>query len=195
LELTISIVKSFMIMMAISSGCLMFFAITTMVWIRRNSKGKVFSIFIEPNREITSELITIDTDGALTPEKIRSKDGGDYLISPDKMFWSSWPPGFPVWLREPIPSALYLRNRFEPIDPQGSRSIGTARALRYMTDEAMLKQTWDDAREALGEGSPAVKKNLASILSGAAVVGVIIITYMVWTMQGRIDDIAKFIGA
>ena len=187
MELVITLIKSFGLMMGISGGCLVFFALAMIVWVRRNAKSKVFAFFVEPNRELTTELITVDAKG--TPEKIRSKDGGDYLIHPSKMFWHSWPPGFPTWVKEPIPAAVYVRNQTEPLDPTNTKSLITAHSLHYMTDEEMLKQTWKDAREQLNEDKPFSQTKISLYVTVALVAVVGAVAYMSYTSMGIMEEI------
>ena len=187
MDLVITLIQSFGLMMGISGGTLVFFALATIIWVRKNAKSKVFAFFLEPNRELTTELITVDPEG--TPEKIRSKDGGDYLIHPTKMFWHSWPPGFPAWVKEPIPAAVYVRNQTEPLDPANTKSLITAHSLRYMTDEEMLKQTWKDAREQLNEDKPFSQTKISLYITIALVVAVGAVAYMSWNTMGILQDI------
>ena len=142
MDIVVDLIKSFGLMMGVSGGCLIFFGLSMIIWVRRNAKSKVNAFYVEPNREFTAELLSIDFKE--NPEKLRSKDGGDYLIHPTKMFWHSWPPGLPAWVQEPIPAAIYVRNQAEPLDPINTNSLITAHSLRYMTDEEMLNQTWKD---------------------------------------------------
>lgn len=187
MDLIITLVQSFGLMMGISAGTLVFFALATIIWVRKNAKSKVFAFFLEPNRELTTELITVDPEG--TPEKIRSKDGGDYLIHPTKMFWHSWPPGFPTWVKEPIPAAVYVRNQTEPLDPANTKSLITAHSLRYMTDEEMLKQTWKDAREQLNEDKPFSQTKISLYITIALVIAVVAVAYMSWNTMGIMQEI------
>lgn len=192
MDLALSIFKSLLIMGGISFGVLLLFSMSAIIWVRRNSKGKVFVTFVEPNRQITTELITVDVEEY--PEKIRSADGGDYILHPSKMYWQEWPPGYPQWIKEPIPSVMYVRNYAEPIDPQNRKTLITAKSLRYMTDESMLRQTWIDAREAIGETKTLGKGNIALYLSGATLIGLIVVGYLAWSALGKIEAMATVIG-
>jgi hypothetical protein len=187
LELVITLIKSFGLMMGISGGTLLVFGLAMIVWVRKNAKSKVFAFFVEPNRELTTELITIDPQG--NPDKVRSEDGGDYLIHPTKMFWHSWPPGFPSWVKEPIPACLYVRNQAEPLDPVNTKSILTAHSLRYMTDEEMLRQTWKDAREQLDADKPFNQSKISLYLSVAIVIALCAVAYMSYNSMTIMQEI------
>lgn len=187
MEIVIDLIKSFGLMMGVSGGTLMVFGLSMIIWVRRNAKSKVFAFFVEPNRELTTELLTINNKE--NPEKLRAKDGGDYLIHPTKMFWHSWPPGFPSWVKEPIPASLYVRNQAEPLDPQNSKSLITAHSLRYMTDEEMLKQTWKDAREAVDSQKPFSESKIAMYMGAATVIALVAVGYMSYTTMGHMEEI------
>jgi len=187
MELVITLIKSFGLMMGISGGTLMVFGLAMIIWVRKNAKSKVYAFFVEPNREITAELLTVDPKA--NAEKLRSKDGGDYLIHPTKMFWHSWPPGFPSWVKEPIPAAWYVRNKAEPLDPVNSKSLITAHSLRYMTDEEMLKQTWKDARQSIDEEKPFSQTKIAMYITAALVIGFIAVAYMTYSTMGSVEEI------
>ena len=187
MELIVTLIKSFGLMMGISGGTLLVFGLAMIVWVRRNAKSKVFAFFVEPNRELTTELITIDPQA--NPEKVRSKDGGDYLIHPTKMFWHSWPPGFPSWVKEPIPAVIYVRNGAEPLDPVNTKSLLTAHSLRYMTDEEMLRQTWKDAREQLDADKPFNQSKLSFYLAGFVAVVLCGVAYMSYSSMSIMKEI------
>jgi len=187
MELMVSLIKSFGLMMGISGGTLVVFGLAMIIWVRRNAKSKVFAFFVEPNRELTTELLTINPKE--NAEKLRSKDGGDYLIHPTKMFWHAWPPGFPSWVKEPIPAVLYVRNKAEPMDPVNSKSLITAHSLRYMTDEEMLRQTWKDARSSIDEDKPFSQSKISMYITGALVIGLVVVGYMAYNTMGSISEI------
>lgn len=192
MDLVIDLSKSIILIFGISLFVTMLMGVLGIAMVRRNAQGKLWGIFVEPNREVTSELLSLDLT---TPGKVNSTDGGEYVVSPNRVFSFSWPPGYPSWVREPIPCCIFVRNQAEPIDPTQTESIVTAQSLKYMLDEGMLRQTWLDARDSLGEGSAVVKKNLPLILSGVSIVATLIMGYIVWTMSSTITDIAIFIGA
>ena len=105
------------------------------------------------------------------------------------MFWHSWPPGFPSWVKEPIPAAVYVRNQAEPIDPNNTKSLITAQSLRYMTDEEMLKQTWKDARQSIDEEKPFSQTKIAMYITAALVIGFVAVAYMTYSTMGSVEEI------
>lgn len=185
--LIVTLIQSFGLMMGISGACLVVFALSAIIWVRRNAKGKIYAFFLEPNRELTTELLNINLED--NPEKVRSKDGGDYLIHPTKMFWHSWPPGFPTWVKEPIPAAVYVRNQVEPLDPINTKSLITAHSLRYMTDEEMLKQTWKDARDSVSEAKPFSQTKISLYISIATLLGVVALGYTSYNLMNTMQQI------
>ena len=185
--LIVTLIQSFGLMMGISGACLVVFALSAIIWVRRNAKGKIYAFFLEPNRELTTELLNINLED--NPEKVRSKDGGDYLIHPTNMFWHSWPPGLPAWVQEPIPAAIYVRNQAEPLDPINTKSLITAHSLRYMTDEEMLKQTWKDAREAVDAQKAFNSNKIGMYICGAMVIALVAVGYMSYSTMGHMEEI------
>lgn len=145
--LFLATIQAFAIMMGVSVGVLIITMAVTVFWVRRKVVNKVYGYFIEPNNQVTRELIPM-SDGT---GKVQSKDGGDYLIIPTKVKWSKWPPGLPTWAQETVPSLFFTRNNPEPFDPQMQKTIITAQSLKYITDEGMLKATWKDAHDAADE--------------------------------------------
>ena len=45
MDLVITLIQSFGLMMGISGGTLVFFALATIIWVRKNAKSKVFAFF------------------------------------------------------------------------------------------------------------------------------------------------------
>ena len=194
MDLLILIVKTFAIMGLVSLGMIIVTMAITMFWVRYSVKSKIYAIFLEPNNQITRELIKHNGD-----EKISSKDGGDYLVIPSKLKWSQWPPGLPSWVQEIVPTLFYVRNKAEPFDPNDNKSAISARSLRYITDEGMLRQTWKEAKEAAGEGK-VLGKDLLLWVSGGTLVVAGIVAFMVWqsfstiaSMQSQINELMSII--
>lgn len=144
--LFLATLQAFVIMMLISTVVMILTMAVTVFLVRRKTNNKIYIYFLEPNNQITRELVPVN--GA---EKVSSQGGGDYIITPAKVKWSKWPPGLPNWAQEIVPTMFCVRNNMEPFDPMSTRSAITANSLRYITDEGMLRATWSDAREATKE--------------------------------------------
>ncbi len=163
--------QAFIIMMGVSLGVMVLTLGFTIFWVRREVKDKIYAYFIEPNNQISRELIK--TDGTM---KISAKDGGDYILAPSKTKWSKWPPGLPSWAQEIVPTLFYTRNNPEPFDPEKARSILTAQSLRHITDEGMLRATWRDAHEAAGDSIGGSKWTLRLAIINSVVIVSLIVT-------------------
>ena len=159
----------------------------TMLWVRRKVQGKVVAYFIETNRQTTEELLPIDESGII---KSKHGDGDEeYLIIPKKSFWSKWPKGFPVWMQESVPTLLFIRNNAEPFDPDQIETVITAKTLKYITDEKMLKATWQDAADAIGISPSNLKSPLVifGILLGAGIIGLGVFLFVVFQKVTEMD--------
>lgn len=159
----------------------------TMLWVRRKVQGKVVAYFIETNRQTTEELLPIDESGII---KSKHGDGDEeYLIVPKKSFWSKWPKGFPVWMQESVPTLLFMRNNAEPFDPEQPQTIITAKTLKYITDEKMLKATWQDAADSIGLTPSNLKSPLVilGILLGAGIVGLGVFLFIIFQQVQDMD--------
>ncbi len=163
-------------------------------WIRKIAKGSVYAYFVEENNQVSTRLAKV-VDGRLD---IIGPDGDpeSYVVHPKKTLWTFWPPGVPQFLKVPIPSCMYVRDRAEPIDPFRGKSLVTASALKYMTDEGVLKQTWKEARESIGlKPVSQVKSNLVMyILLGLAITVGFVSVYMVMGISSDVDTLTKALG-
>jgi hypothetical protein len=159
----------------------------TMLWVRRKVQGKVVAHFIESNRQTTEELLPIDESGII---KSKHGDGDEeYLIVPKKSFWSKWPKGFPVWMQESVPTLLFMRNNAEPFDPEQIETVITAKTLKYITDEKMLKATWQDAADSIGLGPSNFKSPIVilGILLGAGIIGLGVFLFIIFQQVQDMD--------
>jgi len=157
-------------------------------WVRRATRGNVYCFFIEPNKQITTKLLKVKGNHVETTGP--SGDPEMYMLAPSKAMWRHWPDGVPNFVKEPIPSLLYVRNRAEPLDPYSGKKIITGSSLFYMQDEGMLKQTWKEAKEAIGIRGGVQNRD---ILLLALVAGILVLTvvslYMSWTASSNVSDL------
>lgn len=158
-----------------------------LAYVKTASRGKLLSFFIEPNRQVSTELLKLDVQD--NPEKLRSKDGGDYVLDPRRTYWYHWPANLPTFVRQPVPSSIYLRNRAEPIDIESVRSSSqiTAQTLRHMTDEGMFRQMWKDARESIAETKGLGKANMGLYIGVATIALVLINGFLTWQMSKQLE--------
>jgi hypothetical protein len=192
MEFLLTLFKAILIIFGVSIGTMVLFSIGFIVYVRKAAKGKLYAFFFETNRQMATELMSIDIEDSA--QRVRSKDGGDYIVAPERTFWYSWPPGFPDWVREPIPAAVYIRNRAEPLDPRDANSIVSAKSLKYMLDEGMLKQTWKDARESIGETKVFRKDNLVLYINIFIIVIILGLGYFTWETFSKVLEISEHLG-
>ncbi len=166
------------------------FLVFTLFWVRRTVKGQAYCIFIEPNNQIGGQLAKVDEGGGIIIGK--GEDAQTYKTMPRKQLWSMWPPGFPKFVQEPVPTYIYVRNHYEPVDPRQKEGIITARQLRIISDEAMLKTTWKDVRETTG--APTGKTNWKIIFLVIGIILVIVILYMLYQNNVQLGELQKIFG-
>lgn len=120
------------------------------IWAKRHTSGMIYCIFLE-QRSLFSKLLKID-GAKVYLGKGENKE--EYLLDVDKQFWAWWPPGLPRSIQVPVRTHWYVRNTPEPVDPENTGASISAKALRIISDEAMLRSTWKDIRESIGAGVP-----------------------------------------
>lgn len=117
------------------------------IWLKFHTRGRVVAIFVD-NRSIFSALLTIEDGNKLFYGKGDKKE--EYLLDDKKQYLTLYPAGLPRFLQITLRAYWYIRNQATPIDPTGKPSSLTAKMLRMISDEAMVKQTWKDVRESQG---------------------------------------------
>ena len=114
------------------------------IWGKKAIEGCILGVFIE-NRKLFSKLMKIESGKAYLGKGDKREE---YLLDDRKQFWAGWPAGIPKILQIPVRAHWYVRNNSEPIDPQHKVSTLSARSRMMLSDEAMLKTTWQDVRDA-----------------------------------------------
>ncbi len=120
------------------------------IWAKRHTASMIYGIFLD-QRSLFSKLLKIEGEKVYLG---RGDNREEYLLDTEKQFWAWWPPGLPRAMQVPVRTHWYLRNVPEPIDPENVSSSISARSLRMISDEAMLRSTWKDIRESIGAGAP-----------------------------------------
>jgi hypothetical protein len=119
-----------------------------LVWVKLKVKGKILAFFLE-NKVVVGRLLKEDKEhNCLWLGSDEDKE--QYILEERKMKTSWWPSGFPPAFQEQVRVHWYVRNVPTPFDPEAHTSNISAKSLRMISDEAMLKQTWKDVREATG---------------------------------------------
>ena len=160
------------------------------IWLKFHVRGKVTAIFVD-NRSIFSALLTIEDGNKLYYGKGDKKE--EYLLDDKKQYLTLYPAGLPRILQITIRAYWYSRNQSMPIDPTGKPSPLTAKMLRMISDEAMVRQTWRDVREAQG-----LNKGKASNLALYLVIGCLglgaLNLYLIMTTQSTVKAIQAVIN-
>ena len=162
------------------------------IWAKRATQDRMYCFFLE-QKALFGKLLKID-GGKVAMGKGENKE--EYLLDSGKQFWSWWPAGLPKFIQVPVRSHIYARFNPEPFDPENLEAMISARSLRLISDEAMLKQTWKDVRESTGaRGAIGSKANSWTLILVFAVLVVAAFNiYMTMQLQTDIAGILKLLG-
>jgi len=192
MEMFIVIAKSLVISFGICAVALVIILVFMMFWVRKAVQDRVYSFILSGNRQLRGKLVKPDADDTFTIGD--DADSPKYLTHSSKQFWSFWPPGLPRFVQEPVPTLLYVAGNAEPLDPYDRTSLISPEALRKISDEAMLKQTWRDVRETLGIRAGFSGNKLLLVLVLVAVVASGIAAYLSFNSMNLLDAVAKALG-
>jgi len=142
----------------------MSFRIKTMV------RGKIYCLRIGHNKQLRGELHKAQSE---TIEMDKGENKRKYLISKERQFWSMWPPGFPTFLQEPVPSLIFVEGDAEALNIFKTKPIITDVALQKISDDAMLRSTWRDVRESVGAKARGPDSKLLYLILIASVISAI----------------------
>jgi len=191
MEIAIVMLKVLGVTLLLVGSTFVVMGFATIIWIKSKVKDHLYVIMFASNRQVSTQLVRVTSESFEI--KIPGGEKEKYLVSPQKTFWVLWPPMFPNWLREAVPCHAYVSNQIEPIDPYQVKSIMTAKSLRYITDEGMLRQTWREAKEAAGVKVLRTDP-LLFILTLLAAFGVAFAIYSIYQLSAKVDMIMKAIG-
>jgi hypothetical protein len=152
------------------------------IWLKFHTKGKAIAL-IHDNRNIFSVLLTIE-DGKMFYGKGDKKEM--YLLEDSKQSLLLYPSGVPRFLQVPVRSYEYIRNQSAPVSPSGKPSPLTAKMLRMISDEAMLKQTWKDVRESQGLNKQKGSNLALYLVFGCLAIGAFNL-YLIMSMQSTVN--------
>jgi len=168
------------------------FAFFLDIWAKRTTQNRIYCFFIE-QKHLFGRLLAEDGGKVFMG---RGENKEEYLLDPNKQFWTWWPPGLPKFLQVPVRSHFYIRHNPEPYDPENLEAMISSRSLRLISDEAMLKQTWKDVRETTGvRGGLGGRGNTwVLILSFVTLLLVGICLYMVMNLQTGVEELRGLFG-
>ena len=170
----------------------LFFALTgSLFWIRSKVRDKCYCFFLSESKQLKGKLLKPERSTILVGS---GDDAPKYMIHSTKQFWSAWPPGFPRYVQEPVPTYFFVEGNAEPLDPYDRKSLISPESLRKISDEAMLKQTWKDIRETLGIKAAFGGNTLLIVLVLIAVLASGLAAYMSFQNMNQISEILHMLG-
>ena len=153
--------KIFGIFFGIFAAFLICLVVYIDIWMKYHVKGKVSALFID-NKSIFGALLTIEDGNKVYYGKGDKREM--YVLDDKKQYLSLYPAGLPRMLQVTVRTYWYIRNVPNPVDVTGKVAPLTARMLRQISDEAMVKQTWKDVREAAGAVAQKKQSSMALYL-------------------------------
>lgn len=192
MQMFLVVLKSLGMSFGICAVVLVIIIIFMMFWVRRVIQDKVYCFILSGNRQLKGKLLKPEVDETIVVGK--GEDAPKLITHSSKQFWSFWPPGFPRFIQEPVPTLFYVAGNAEPLDPYDRTSLISPEALRKISDEAMLKQTWKDVRETLGIKSGFGGNKLLLILVLVAIVVSGAAAYLSFSNMSLLGEIAKALG-
>lgn len=155
----------------------------TDVYIKKKVRGATLAVFFSQTKEETSELVRVGDDTSFTM-------GGDpddpenptYLIDPEKQLFRYWPPAFPRWIQQRVPTYYFKVDEPTAIDPtrQKSHRIISPKMLSGIVNERLLKMSIKDAREQAEGDLRSHRKLPVYMMIGIAVTLVMVILNFVF---------------
>ena len=183
--------KSLGLSLAICAVVLAVVLAGSIFWVRSAIKGRVHCYFLAENKQMTNMLLKPNSNTIIVG---KGADAPKYLIHPTKQFWSFWPPGFPRFIQEPVPTLIYVAGNVEPLDPYDRKSIIAPESLRKVSDETMLKTIWKDVRETTGIRPSFGGNTLLLILVGVAILASGIACYLSLNMSNQVGKVLEILG-
>jgi len=183
--------KSLGISLGICAVVLFFVLAGSMFWVRSTVRDKCYCYFLSESKQLKSKLLKPKLNTIVVGS---SEDAPEYIIHSTKQFWAPWPPGFPKFVQEPVPTYFFVEGNAEPLDPYDRKSLISPESLRKISDEAMLKQTWKDVRETLGIKPAFGGNKLLLILVLIAVIASGVGVYFSMQNMNNISEILHMLG-
>ena len=188
MDVFLMILKSLGMSFGICAIVLFFVLAGTLFWVRRMAQDRVYCFFLSESKQLKGKLLKAESNTVIVGT---GENAPKYLIHSTKQFWSPWPPGFPKFVQEPVPTYFYVESNAEPLDPYDRKSLISPESLRKISDESMLKQMWKDVRETLGIKRAFGGNTLLLILVSVAIVASGIAAYLSFQNIDQIGAITK----
>lgn len=191
MEVFTVLAKSLGISFGICAVALVIFIAASLLWVRLTVRDKAYCYILSENKQMKGKLLKPKSNTIVVGS---GDDAPKYLLHPAKQFWAFWPPGFPKFMQEPVPTYMFVEGNAEPLDPFNRKALISPESLRKISDEAMLKQTWKDVRDTLGIKPAFGGNTLLLILVLVAIVASAAAAYMAFTTSGQVDQIMTMLG-
>jgi hypothetical protein len=133
--------------LGLAAAAIVIILVMMMFQIKMRIRDKIYCLFITDNKQLVGKLVKPKSE---TLPLGTGKDQTKYLASKERQFKTSYPPGFPSILQEPVQGLLFVQGNAEPINLFNTKSLLTALTLMKISDEAMLMAMWRDVRESVG---------------------------------------------
>ena len=166
---------------------LMMVAIPLMLffWNYSRSAGKTLCIFLEPDGTYTPQLCPHDSDFVYD-----TKTGDAYYIytsstPSNRVRYVRYPTGWPVFLQQVVPSALYERGNGEPLDWKDTgKRVVSSKEVGAAMEPQWLKNIIKGASEAQGESR---LNRMLPLLSLVAVLLCLVFIFVLMTKLGGLQ--------
>jgi hypothetical protein len=179
------------VMLGIFLGFLVVMYVPLSLYIRRHVQNRVIAVF-EDAKQLYSRLLVREGSNPAKVYLGRGDKREEYILDDRKQKWSYWPPYMPGLIGLPVKAYCFSRGDPACRDFAGTSSAITARALRLMNDEAMLRVMWRDVKEAAMGAVAGMNKMMLYVMLGMLLLtGVNLILLM--NLQKAVAGISKLV--
>jgi hypothetical protein len=150
-------------------------------WNYSRCANKTLCLFLEPDKSVTHGLLPHDEDFVYD-----HKNGNAYYIFEDRIRFVRYPTGWPIFLQQTVPMALYKRGDGEPLpwDDLGTRTVSSKEVGAAMEPQ-WLKNIIKGASEAQGESRMG---RMMPVLTLAAVLIMMVFLFIVISKVGNMES-------
>lgn len=204
--------------LAVVFGTMMVCSLLWIMWLKSAMKGKIYSLFLEPNDDLTGELLKIRADDAV-PTLESKYDGNHYFINN----WNQgeereaitvrgnkrllpvanhgsvrYPPGLPPMLQEHVPARFYLRGNNTPIDLRAlSRGImpgSMASALKNVKNQEGPKAMIEKVSDEYGVNKLSTMQKITLLGMVGIMLGIMVVGFIGWQNLSAMEQIKQGLG-
>ena len=153
---------------------------------RSKTAGRILVWIVEDDRTIRQRLLKVEGNFVnFSREK--------YVVNPKTVRLMRYPIGWPVWIQQILPCALYQRGEAEPLDWTTMIPINTSAVeLATILEPHWLSLIVQGTKEG-GAGSPNNQKIMLMAAAGIGVITLVAVLYLI-AQIGGLEDIATTVG-